>query len=301
MNSLEKSKKFTSIHNEGEENKCDLCDSPVYLSKKVMIEDPNKNSNGKSFNLNYCRCGFRWINLRKLELNCLYNKAYFERDVYRYGYINEESYIRNKAKIFKQELIQMNYNDGAILDIGCGFGYFLDEFDSKNWDRYGIDISKYAVDRAKNLLKINNIYCIDVTKNVPFRNNKLDVVVLIDTLEHIPRPFSLIKEINRILKVGGLLYIYTYNFNGLGRFIYDFHWREFYPPYHCNYFNKKSIRYGTNKSGFTIKSLKTKGLSYYGDYYGPLINKALKILSKMATLFNIGDNLELIAYKNKSL
>lgn len=103
--------------------------------------------------------------------------------------------------------------------------------------------------------------------------------------------------------MGGLLYISTYNYNSVGSFIWRQNWREFYPPYHCNYFSKRVLIHGLRliKNGFTIHSLKANGLCYYSNKNNWLMNRFIKILSIMATFLNIGDHLEIVTYKNKQI
>jgi len=59
---------------------------------------------------------------------------------------------------------------------------------------FGIDKQKgYNVDKV-----------MDATKT-PFKKGTFDVIICCDVLEHVPYPLDIIKEINRILKVGGYL------------------------------------------------------------------------------------------------
>jgi len=288
--------------------KCCICGNIKILSQKITIYDRKKYSFGQSFILYSCsNCGFYWININQAELINLYNKKYFCEDVYKKGYSNEENYLRDKASILIRKLTNIGYKKGLVLDIGCGFGYFLDEFSDQYWMKFGIDISQYAIDNAKKIVQNGNFYCIDVLsiRNIigkyPFFKNSFDLITLVDTLEHIPNPIFLIKIINNLLKKDGIFYIYTYNFNGLGRYIWGWNWREFYPPYHLNYFNKKNLLYSLQNNGFSIYELKMHGLSYDSAAFNKFSKKICKIFSNIATFLNIGDHISLIAIKKKNI
>ena len=47
---------------------------------------------------------------------------------------NEISFIKKNVKIKKPR----------IIDLGCGFGFFLNEF-GKNWEKIGIEVSNLAI------------------------------------------------------------------------------------------------------------------------------------------------------------
>lgn len=91
-------------------SKCDLCQSYSLFSKRVVINDQNKYSHQKSFYLNFCKCGFKWINLNNCKLDIIYNNNYFEKDVYIQGYDAERSYINKKSKEFLQKINDLNCN-----------------------------------------------------------------------------------------------------------------------------------------------------------------------------------------------
>lgn len=95
---------------------------------------------------------------------------------------------------------------GRVIDIGFGYGH-LEEKLKKNMNTqiYGIDISKYIVNRAKRRFRgefsVSDIY------KLPYPRSFFDKVILLDVLEHIPphKTFQAYKSINKVLKKGGEL------------------------------------------------------------------------------------------------
>ena len=91
-----------------------------------------------------------------------------------------------------------------ILDLACGGGWkFLTEYG----DVTGIDISFNSLKNAKKLYE--NVYLADANK-LPFPDETFDVVTSIDFFEHImpDKKQILLKEINRVLKKGGIVMKY---------------------------------------------------------------------------------------------
>jgi Methylase involved in ubiquinone/menaquinone biosynthesis len=71
-----------------------------------------------------------------------------------------------------------------LLDIGCAFGFFLSCIDT-TWQRYGIDISAYAIDQARRRVPEAHLMVSNATM-LPFKE-KFDMIVAFDILEHVPR------------------------------------------------------------------------------------------------------------------
>lgn len=102
-----------------------------------------------------------------------------------------------------KELSNMT-SGGVLLDLGCGSGVVMRS--GKQYFRhiYGMDISP-------NILKLvrkesGNAICGEGAF-IPLKDNSVDVVVCFSVLHHIYDHEPLFKEIYRVLKDGGILYI----------------------------------------------------------------------------------------------
>lgn len=93
---------------------------------------------------------------------------------------------------------------GRLLDIGCAYG-FLVSAASNHFDSYGIDISRFAVEQSKKYCKENISMASAV--NLPFRKGSFDVVTVVDTLEHVPHLDQCLRDVIRILKKDGILFL----------------------------------------------------------------------------------------------
>jgi len=103
-------------------------------------------------------------------------------------------------------------SEGAIFDVGCGVGDFLEFFDSQKWRKYGVDISSYAVSRAR----ARGILVKDYECGYDYPKENFDVIVFRGTLQHLDTPFAVIKRCLDLLKPGGLMaFLSTPNANSL--------------------------------------------------------------------------------------
>jgi hypothetical protein len=71
-----------------------------------------------------------------------------------------------------------------------------------------------------------------------------------------------LEECQRVLRVGGILYFTTPNYQSLDRFLTGSKWRM-YNPEHLSYFDIKSLCLLLRRAGFKIYSLETKNIAVY--------------------------------------
>lgn len=92
-----------------------------------------------------------------------------------------------------------------VLDFGCGSGIFVQELAEARYHSYGVDISEEAIKFGK-LQGRKNLEVLDSHK-VNFPDNTFDAVVTLDVLEHLEDEEWALKEMERILKPGGVLIV----------------------------------------------------------------------------------------------
>jgi len=94
---------------------------------------------------------------------------------------------------------------GRLLDIGTHCGFFLRRARHQGWELYGIEPSptNAALAREHFGLNVQEGYF----KEGVFPPEYFDVVTLIDVLEHVTTPVSLLQTIRKVLKPGGILFV----------------------------------------------------------------------------------------------
>jgi SAM-dependent methyltransferase len=122
------------------------------------------------------------------------------RDYYQKGSYGLDRYIWTITTFLK------GCSDKRILEIGCGDGslLLLLQSQSQNNVLYGVDISESGIQKCKE--KNINAYLVDVsTEPLPFPDNFFDIVICLETLEHLMNPYFAMMEIRRVLKEKGRL------------------------------------------------------------------------------------------------
>lgn len=143
-----------------------------------------------------------------------------------------------------------------LLDIGCGSGAFVRRALSLGYVAEGLEFDGQAVAAA-------------VGGGLPVRQGALpntglpeasyDVVILSQVIEHLHEPLATFKEIYRLLKPGGLLWLATPNMDAPGHVRFGPDWRGLEPPRHLVLFSAQALELGLEKSGFVSIEFKPPG------------------------------------------
>jgi SAM-dependent methyltransferase len=99
---------------------------------------------------------------------------------------------------------------GRLLDMGCGYGIFLNLAKDQGWEVYGLELSEDASQFARKNFGLN-VFCGDL-KEASFPKDYFGVVTLWNVLDHTTNPLEQLLEIKRILKDDGLIFIRVPNF-----------------------------------------------------------------------------------------
>jgi len=183
------------------------------------------------FNAMKCRsCGMISVNPHYTEegLDRFYSTYYKNRksdpklsSLRKDMYIEDEKWITNYIK------------KGKVLDVGCSDGSFLNFFDKKQWNKFGIDLTSDALEvaRRRGISTFQGkIWETDV-------GNDYDLLMMRGVVEHFKDPITALKKCVSVLKTGGLLYITaTPNGDSFAFNVYRHKWKLFTPYEHIHFF-----------------------------------------------------------------
>lgn len=106
--------------------------------------------------------------------------------------------------------------DGLILDIGCGYGRTLEKLYQCGYHNLiGIDFSEKMIERGRKQYPHLDLR-IKSKKTIEFEDNSCDAVILFAVLTCIiddKEQLELLKEIERVLKTNGVVYINDFLLN----------------------------------------------------------------------------------------
>lgn len=99
-------------------------------------------------------------------------------------------------------------SQGDILDISCSDGQFFKRLHvvAPNLKLFGIDVSNDDIEKAKKDLPFAD-FSLQSAEKINFQNQAFDFVFLIMSLHHYENPQKVFKEVQRVLKTNGILYL----------------------------------------------------------------------------------------------
>jgi len=126
------------------------------------------------------------------------------------------SYPSRLCKHIVENYFKPNYE--SLLDVGCGRGEHLREFQKLGYQVKGVDL----LEEAKELLKDMEIEILDIERELlPYGDSSFDVVFNKSLIEHLNNPENFMREAYRVLKPGGRLITMTPDWESVYKIFYE--------------------------------------------------------------------------------
>jgi len=205
-------------------------------------------------------CNLIYVSPRLKSPDKIYHgdaKIYFEEA--KLIFFGKAKHHRDPNYLRDIKMIKKYKPSGRFLDIGTNMGFFLRLAAKGNWDLWGVEPSPSLSEIARKYFNLNvkTAYL----EEAGFQSNSFDVISMIDVFEHITNPATILKEINRILKPGGILFIKVPNglFNLLKFRLAKFAGRlknyDIFDSYeHVVHYSENSLEKMLAKYGFSVIS-----------------------------------------------
>jgi 2-polyprenyl-3-methyl-5-hydroxy-6-metoxy-1,4-benzoquinol methylase len=277
------------------------------------------------FNMVKCRaCGHMYISPMPEQsfLDAFYTQYLglepdtdFYKDHFQTDYRNFEFSQKMKARCKKIRAIMAGDRPLRLCDVGCGTGVFLHIAKRYGFSVWGVEINKELADFAKKNFSVD-VSC-GRLEEIKFPSESFDVISLWDLIEHIAQPSRLLKEINRILKRGGLVAIETPNIDSLlhrlALFCYYGTFKKWTKPidiynvHHLHYLSPITIKKIIESYGFHIVSI-DKDETNLSQWLGkdrdnvikknPILNLGLRFVFWLARLLRMQNKMIVYAIKD---
>jgi SAM-dependent methyltransferase len=168
-------------------------------------------------------------------------KAVYAEDYFRGS--EYADYLRDRPLFDRQfhdrlRAMKRYQSSGDLIEIGCAYGFFL-AVAQKEYSVIGFDIAGGPVAYAREHLGVD-ARCEDFL-SASLEPETVDVVVMWDTIEHLPRPDLTLQKVARVLRPGGFLLLTTGDIGSVLAAVRRGKWRLIHPPTHLHYFSRRTI------------------------------------------------------------
>ena len=195
----------------------------------------------------------------------------------------------------------------TVLDIGCAYGQFLLAAREEGFSPVGIDPAEEAVRYVQRELGIPAVHGFFPNGSLLGLPASYDIITLWYVIEHFRDCVSVLAEIKKLLKPGGILAFSTPSFSGISGRVSLKRFLERSPGDHWTIWSPKTSVRALALAGFKVKKIVVRG--HHPERF-PLLGKFAKskkspvywLLLAISRIFRLGDTFEVYAQaeKNKS-
>jgi SAM-dependent methyltransferase len=200
-----------------------------------------------------CRaCGLGRSDATNFDPAAYYTGGYFSGQ-HADGYAD----YRGTEPVLRREFARMvdfirRYRDGGrLLDVGCAYGFFLQEA-KPYFDVSGIELAEDAAAFCRRA----GLHVVSGVADEPTLRGlgSMDVIALLDVIEHLPDPRATLRLCADHLRAGGIVVLTTGDFASLYARLAGANWRLMTPPQHLWFFTPDSMRRLATAAGLMVES-----------------------------------------------
>lgn len=234
-------------------SRCPACGS---MERAPVARVARDHVTGERFEVRRCpRCGLGVTAPRPPDLDRYYPAAYR-----RYGRMTRAAIqLLYRARV--RSWTPAAPVPGIALEIGCGDGSMLGTLSARGWRVVGVERHAAALDAARGArvpVFVGDLRAV--------RTGAVDLVVLFQTLEHLPEPEVVVRRCAEMLRPGGRIVVAVPNFASWQSRALRRAWFHLDPPRHLSHFTERSLRQLLQAAGFRVE--RVRFTSWEHDPYG---------------------------------
>ncbi len=230
---------------------------------------------GEQFNIKECSECSLWLTSPRPEIDQLgsyyHSNDYISHSDTSVGFINKVyKIIRNYTLRRKLALVKKYLQNGRILDVGCGAGYFLDVCRNAGFEVSGIEPDNSTRQSAIKKFELN-IFPEEFLDKI--NDDHFDLISMWHVLEHVPEPEKRLLQLFRILKPGAALFVAVPNRISFDARHYGPYWAGFDVPRHLWHFSPNEMKRIASKTGFSVQEIRPM---YFDSFYVSMLSEKYK-------------------------
>jgi SAM-dependent methyltransferase len=190
----------------------------------------------------HCRTHYLYPRLTEEEMQLVYqDPSYYQGGDSGYAdtsYFDQETALRATFRSLLRNLQKRGMIGGDLLEIGCGYGYLLEEARPYFQRRVGTECSPDAAAHARKTGADVFVGGIEELAH----DGLFDCALAIQVIEHIYDPVCFMKQLVARVKPGGYVALATPDIGGALRKLMGRSWPSFKVPEHVLYFDFPSLQ-----------------------------------------------------------
>jgi 2-polyprenyl-3-methyl-5-hydroxy-6-metoxy-1,4-benzoquinol methylase len=212
------------------------------------------------------------------------------------GFINKLYHrIRKTTLAKKRQLVktETSLQTGAILDVGCGTGAFLNTMQQAGWKITGLEPDEAARKTAQSLYNIQPLPSQKIFELPP---NTFDAVTAWHVMEHVHQLHEYVDQLKKIISQKGKIFIAVPNYTSFDASHYKSYWAAYDVPRHLYHFSPKSMSVLMEMHGLKVEKIKPM---WFDSFYVSMLSEQYRngrgnifsaffvgLISNWKTMFN---------------
>ena len=251
-------------------------DAEVFFSNTARSSIPCIGCGGGNVDNCFIKHGFQYVQCKECET--LYLSPRPPAEVFEQFYENSvssnywaETFFpavaeSRRERIFKTRAVALadmcakkSIATDTIIDVGAGYGIFLEE-----WAKINSSSRLIAIEPSASLSQVCREKGFDVIEAVAEKaagaENTADLLVCFEVLEHVTDPLVFVEVLKNLVKPGGYLMISTLGIEGFDIQVLWERSNSISPPHHLNFFSIKGFEALFSRAGMTSIEITTPGV-----------------------------------------
>lgn len=249
---------------------CPVCDS-VEIEHAISVKDFSVS--GQTFPVWACRfCSFRFTqDVPSMEEIGVYYQFedYISHTETKKGLVNQLYHLVRKFTLTQKQRMILRFTkkqQGAILDIGCGTGAFLETMKEAGWQTQGLEPDASAREKA-----VQRGLSVEPSHKIFELTQQVDAITMWHVLEHVHELHAYLDKMHSLLTDDGVLIVAVPNYTSKDQLAYQQYWAAYDVPRHLYHFSPASMQTLMKKHDFQL--VKTMPMWFDSFYVSMLSEK----------------------------
>ncbi len=228
-----------------------------------------------------------------------------------YGGLEDPLYeeeAEGRAMNFRRVLARLERlrpEKGRLFDVGAATGILMNLARERGWEVNGVEPSAWAVAFARDRYGLAVREGVFETAAVPPAS--VDVVTMVDLIEHTARPYDVVRRAAEVLRPGGILCVVTPDIRSAAARLARGTWWHLRPA-HLAYFTRGSLDALFRRTGFTVVRRRSYSWTFSAGYIASrkaafhflLRGRLSSFLGRIPIRLALGDSFEIYARKDEA-